>query len=52
MAELNAGVNKFTVDAAGDNGKIAFTNTAPNGTGFAESTHHFAKTADDMGVFV
>ena len=52
MAELNAGVNKFTVDAAGDNGKIAFTTTAPNGTGFAESTHHFAKTADDMGVFV
>ena len=52
MAELGTGVNKFQVNVAGDNGKIAFSTDAPTGVGFAESTHHFAKTADDMGVFV
>ena len=52
MAELNAGVNLFQVDQAGANGKIAFTIDTPNSAGFAESTHHFAKTADDMGIFV
>ena len=52
MAELNAGVNLFQVNTSGANGKTAFTTDAPNSTGFGESTHHFAKTTDDMGIFV
>lgn len=52
MAELNAGVNRYVVDQAGDNGKTAFTQEAPTATGFGESTHHFEKTTGDMGIFV
>jgi len=52
MAELNAGVNLFEVNTSGANGKTAFTTDAPNSAGFGESTHHFAKTTDDMGIFV
>ena len=52
MAELNSGVNLFKINANGDNGKIAFTADVPTTAGYGETTHHFAKTSGDTGIFV